>query len=380
MKLLKGLGIGLCSLVLCLLVAPKTKANEQDSKAVVTFTVPVEVPGVGAQSLPAGTYLFKALESSQDRDIIQISNPDGTHVFATFLGVPNSRLKAPDLITVMFTDLPAADPQALKAWYCPVRAWGDQIVYEKSRATQLAKETNEPVLSTSVILSISSVDVLKTASIEAVSPTGETVAMAQVVDAPLMVAPALAIAAVPAAATTPDPTGGSTSATGTVPIVQPVAATETPVAAGTPVAVVPTAATVAPAATEPTVAVAPVTAPEPAVATEPVVATTPTAAVEPPAASASTPAGEPASAPAPVVVTEPTVAVAPVAPSESPATAQPATTAEPTATAAAAPAPATEMATATLPKTASYLPLIGMAGLFMLGAGLLLTGLIKRSA
>jgi hypothetical protein len=85
-ELLKGIGIGLCLVVLCLLVAPKTKADEQGSKTVVTFTVPVEVPGVGVQTLPAGTYLFKALDSSPDRDIIQISNPDGTHVFTTFVG------------------------------------------------------------------------------------------------------------------------------------------------------------------------------------------------------------------------------------------------------------------------------------------------------
>jgi hypothetical protein len=39
-----------------------------------------------------------------------------------------------------------------------------------------------------------------------------------------------------------------------------------------------------------------------------------------------------------------------------------------------------EMASATLPKTASLLPLIGLVGLLMLGAGLLLTSLMKRRA
>ena len=116
MKLLKGMGLALCLVVLCLVVAPNTRANGQSNQTVVTFAVPVEVPGVSTQTLPAGTYLFKALESSPDRDIIQISSQDGSQVFATMLGVPNSRLKAPDLVTVMFTDRPAADPQALKAW------------------------------------------------------------------------------------------------------------------------------------------------------------------------------------------------------------------------------------------------------------------------
>jgi hypothetical protein len=98
MKLLKGIGMAFCLVVLCLVVAPKTRADEQASIAAVTFAVPVEVPGVSAQILPAGTYRFMTLESTADRDIIQISSPDGAQVFTTMIGIPNSRLKAPDLI------------------------------------------------------------------------------------------------------------------------------------------------------------------------------------------------------------------------------------------------------------------------------------------
>jgi hypothetical protein len=362
MKLLKGIGTGFCFVVLCLLVAPKAMANEQSSKTVVTFTVPVEVPGLSAQTLPAGTYLFKALESSPDRDIIQISNQDGTQVYATLLGVPNSRLKAPDLITVMFSDRPAADPQALKAWYCPGRIWGDQIVYEKPRALQLSKETNEPVLSTAVVMASSSVEVLKTAAIEAVNPAGETVAIAQVVDAPPVVAPALAVAPAPAVEATPNATSGSTVAVASSPAPETVTATEPAVSAGPAVVVAP------PPAPEQTVAVAPATTQEPTAATEPAAATEPPATTDPAAASASTPAAEPAVAAAPVAALPPAVEMPP------PATAAPVATVEPAVTAAP------EVATATLPKTASVLPLIGLVGLLMLGAGLLMSGLMKRSA
>jgi len=349
MKLLKGIGTAVCLLVLCLVVAPKTKANEQPSNAVVTFAAPVEVPGVDAQILPAGTYRFMVLESTPDRDIIQISSPDGSHVFTTMLGVPNSRLKAPDLVTVVFTDRPAADPLALKAWYCPGRIWGDQIVYEKPRATKLAKETNEPVLSTSAVQAISTVAVLKTALIEAVGPGGEAVAISQIVDAPPAVTPTLAVAAAPAGAATVGVTGGSTVAVASSPAAEPVVATETTVASRPAIAVVPISSA-------------------PTAATAPSVAATPAVATDPAATSASTPIGEPAVAPAPEVA---------VAPVEPPVTAQPAA---PTVTAAPAMAPAPEMATATLPKTASLLPLIGLVGLLMLGAGFLVTSLVKRRA
>jgi formate-dependent nitrite reductase membrane component NrfD len=53
MTLLKGLGTGLCLTVLCLIVAPKAKADEWNHKTVITFSGPVEVPGVGQHLLAA---------------------------------------------------------------------------------------------------------------------------------------------------------------------------------------------------------------------------------------------------------------------------------------------------------------------------------------
>ena len=373
MKLLKGMGIAVCLVVLCLVAAPNTKANEQASNAVVTFTAPVEVPGVGAQILPAGTYRFTTLESTPDRDIIQISSPDGSHVFTTMLGVPNPRLKAPDSITVMFSDRPAADPLALKAWYCPGRISGDQIVYEQPRATQLAKEANEPVLFTSAAQPNSSVEVLKTAVIAAVSPTGETVAMAQVLDAPPVAAPALAVAAVPAVAPMPNLMGGSTVAGATSPATAPEVATETTVASGPAIAV-------APSAPAPTAVTTPNVAATPASAIDPAATSATPASTDPAAASAPTPIGEPAVTTAPAVAPAPVVAVAPVAPVEPAVAPASVATAAPTVTAEPAVAPSQEVATSTLPKTASLLPLIGLVGLLMLGAGFLLTGLMKRRA
>ena len=69
-------------------------------------------------------------------------------------------------------------------------------MYSKSRAIELAKETNEPVLATSIALDAAPVEALKTAPIVAVAPTGEPVELSQVVEPP----PA---AAEPAAAAEP---------------------------------------------------------------------------------------------------------------------------------------------------------------------------------
>ena len=189
--------------MVCLLAMPKAKADDWDRKTVVTFSEPVEVPGVGAQTLPAGTYIFKVLNSPSDRHIVQILSEDGLHVFTTILSIPNFRLKATDKTVITFRERPAGEPEALKAWFYPGREWGEQFVYERSRAIQLAKESNEAVLSTPVVLTDGSADALNTATVEAVNPNGETVETAQVVDAPP--APTEAIAVAPAATVAPEP-------------------------------------------------------------------------------------------------------------------------------------------------------------------------------
>jgi hypothetical protein len=184
MTLLKGLGTGLCLTVLCLIAAPKAKADDWDRKTVITFSGPVEVPGVGAQILPAGTYVFKIMDSMSDRHIVQIFNQDETHVYTTILAIPNYRLKATDKTTITFRERPAGEPEALRAWFYPGREWGEEFVYERPKALQLAKETNEYVLSTPAILTAAPAEVLKTAPVEAVNPNGETVDTAQVVEPP----------------------------------------------------------------------------------------------------------------------------------------------------------------------------------------------------
>jgi len=184
MTLLKGFGTGLCLTVLCVLVAPKAKADDFNRKSVVTFSAPVEVGGSGAQILPAGTYVFKVINSGAYEHIVQISNQDETHVFTLVMAMPNYRLKATNKTVMTFSERPAGEPEALKAWFYPGREWGEQFVYERSKAIQLAAETNETVLSTPAVIAAAPVEVLTAAPVEAVTPKGETVETAQVIEAP----------------------------------------------------------------------------------------------------------------------------------------------------------------------------------------------------
>jgi hypothetical protein len=197
MTLLKGLGTGLFLTALCVLVTPQAKADEWNRKTVLNFSAPVEVPGVGVHLLPAGTYVFKMMSSPSDRHIVQIWNQDETQILTTILTVPNYHMKSVDKSVITFRERPAGEPEAVKAWFYPGSQWGEQFVYERPRAIQLAKEANEPVLSTPVVLATAPVEVLTTAPLEAVTPAGEMVETAQVVEPPPapVVAPAPVVVA-----------------------------------------------------------------------------------------------------------------------------------------------------------------------------------------
>lgn len=184
MKLLKGLGIALCLAVLCVIVVPTARADDWNRKTVITFKSPVEVPGVGQHNLPAGTYVFKILDSQSDRHIVQIFNQDETQVLTTILAIPNYRLKTTDKTVITFRERPTGEPEALRAWFYPGHEWGEEFVYAKSRAIELAKETNTPVLATRTELATAPVEALKTAPVEAVAPTGQPIELAQVVEPP----------------------------------------------------------------------------------------------------------------------------------------------------------------------------------------------------
>jgi hypothetical protein len=183
-----------CLSLVALTFLPSAKADEWNRKTTVIFNAPVEVPGVGAQTLPAGTYVFKIMDLS-DRHVVQIFNQAQDHVFTTILAIPNYRLRATDKTVMTFKERAEGQPEAIRAWFYPGRLWGEEFVYPKSRAMELAKITNEPVLATPIELP-APVETLKTAPIIAVKPTGEVVEVSEVVQPP----PPTEVAAVETAA------------------------------------------------------------------------------------------------------------------------------------------------------------------------------------
>lgn len=179
-------------------VAPGAKADDWNKKTVITFSGPVEIPGVhlkGWKVLPAGTYVFKLLDSQSDRHIVQIFSKDEKMVIATILAIPNYRLRATDKTVITFRERPAGEPEALRAWFYPGMNWGEEFVYPKARAVEISKTSKTPVLFTEAEIPAEVAEPIltpdapivvqmKQAPVMAIQPSGDEVQLAEVVTAP----------------------------------------------------------------------------------------------------------------------------------------------------------------------------------------------------
>jgi LPXTG-motif cell wall-anchored protein len=193
MNRFKTVAMLFCLGLVASLMPSRANADEHDKKTIITFSEPFEVPGVDAQILPAGTYQFRLADSLSDRHIVQISNEEGTHVYTTILAINNYRLHQTDKTVITFAERPAGSPPAIRAWFFPGDSWGQEFVYPKHRAIALAKLTNEPVLAIPDEMIAAPVETLKVAPVAAVTPSGEEVSAAEVVQPAATPAPAAAL-------------------------------------------------------------------------------------------------------------------------------------------------------------------------------------------
>jgi len=79
MKLIQAATTVCCIALLGAALTTNARADESNKKTTITFSGPVEIPGVhltGWGVLPAGTYVFKIMDSQSDRHIVQIFNKE----------------------------------------------------------------------------------------------------------------------------------------------------------------------------------------------------------------------------------------------------------------------------------------------------------------
>ena len=107
---------------------PDAQAQMTQEKIRVTFSSPVEVPG---EVLPAGTYVFEAVENGR---LTRILNADEDHVYATLMTVPDETNEPADQPVVKLGENSEGSPMKVRAWFYPGETVGSEFLYTNKGA------------------------------------------------------------------------------------------------------------------------------------------------------------------------------------------------------------------------------------------------------
>ena len=118
-------------------------ADEYDEATTMTFSQPVQIPG---QVLPAGTYFLELIDSSSDRNLVQIFNADRTVLYATLQTIPTERQEPTGNTVVTLAEQGTEKPEALLKWFYPGRETGNEFVYSKQTEKELAQAKQETIV------------------------------------------------------------------------------------------------------------------------------------------------------------------------------------------------------------------------------------------
>jgi len=116
-------------------------ADEADESAKLTFSKPVEIPGL---VLPAGTYLFK-LADRNDLNLVRVFSSDGTRLYATLQTVSAERMDPAGDTLITLAEQSNGRPEALMKWFYPGSTSGHQFVYPKQQEQQLAQSPQQTI-------------------------------------------------------------------------------------------------------------------------------------------------------------------------------------------------------------------------------------------
>jgi hypothetical protein len=139
------LGLALVAVLLTLSFGSAVNADEWNKKTVVTFNQDVEIPG---WVLPAGTYVFKLMNSSSNRFTVQVWDQDEMHLITTLSTIgdsyPNPKGDSYFVLDTSQTD--EGYPPAVVSWFFAGGDEGRDFIYPGSSNTKMvdSQETLQP--------------------------------------------------------------------------------------------------------------------------------------------------------------------------------------------------------------------------------------------
>ena len=142
-KLITG-GIAALSLLM------QARAAEPVKQTPFSINDPFEIPSM---ILEPGHYVLRLVEREPQRNVldvfetVQLWTGDETRLISTLLTMPNYDQPTTDKTVFTFFERGPKQPKALRIWFAPGRNYGQEFVYPKLQAVELAKSVGRAVLS-----------------------------------------------------------------------------------------------------------------------------------------------------------------------------------------------------------------------------------------
>ena len=124
------------------LTASTASADQWNKLTRLDIDETIQVPGA---TLSPGKYVVKLADSPSNRHIVRFFNEDQSKVLATVLAVPNQRMEPSGDTQLGWYETPAGEPPALRSWFYPGDTFGQQFVYPKEQARQIAGRSKRHV-------------------------------------------------------------------------------------------------------------------------------------------------------------------------------------------------------------------------------------------
>jgi len=176
MKYLSNIALAAFAGCLSFALLPNVQADEWNKKTVITVNEPVQLPSCCTPShtvmLQPGEYVLVLVDSLSDRHIVRVFDKDQQHVITTILAVPNYRLQPTGKTVLQYWEVPAGQPRELRAWFYPGDNFGQEFVYHKETAAEIAAFTKAHVPAVAIDTKVE--EDLKTAPLVAIDETGKT--------------------------------------------------------------------------------------------------------------------------------------------------------------------------------------------------------------
>jgi hypothetical protein len=147
-RLTSWLAVGMCTALLGFTLAANANGQGTSEQASFKLTEPLDV---GGTILQPGDYQIKVVPLQGNRNLLQVTNADGTKLLATLLSIPHA--EGPGGVQIpasryVYYPASAGHIKTLRTWFAANTPGlgGHDIVYPKQRAMELAALVKAPVV------------------------------------------------------------------------------------------------------------------------------------------------------------------------------------------------------------------------------------------